>query len=278
MKNKRIFLVFWIFGLLCCSLIFPGQAKTIWSENFDSGTSEELSLFAWTVINGDFTTNDSAKPTIVNKALEMPNTREWGTWSTAQRNTTVAHGTWSFDYTVKTGADHTACDVIFFIVNGMSWDLDGLPVSGDPYGGYVGYILAIKTSNQSYIWGDDSREIILGQYTPITHNYYQRVKYQFPSDIVGTHHIDITRNEKGEFKVYFDSKQIISYTNLQTSISEICIFGSWTGDSTFDNITVSDSVDVTSSSSPSLEITLVIPSVVLMVTVSRLNKKRKQKL
>ena len=276
MKNKRIFLGFCIFGLLYCSLIFPGQAKTIWSENFDSGTSEELSLFAWTVISGDFKTNDTAKPTIVNNALKMPNTREWGTWSAAQRNTTVAYGTWSFDYTVKAGADHTACDTIFFLMNDVPWDLDGFPITGDPYAGFVGYILAIKTSNQSNIWEDDDRQIILGQYVPVTHKYYQRVKYQFPSDIVGTHHIDITRNEKGEFKVYFDSKQIISYTNLQTGVSEICIFGSWTGDSIFDNITVSDSVDVSSSSSPFLELTLVIPSVVLIVTITRWNKKRKK--
>ncbi|UCE14500.1 MAG: hypothetical protein JSV04_04810, partial [Candidatus Heimdallarchaeota archaeon] len=99
----------------------------------------------------------------------------------------------------------------------------------------VTYLLGIKSGNQTNIWENQSREIVLGQFVPGTHDYLIRGSHQFSSDITGSHHIDITRNLKGEFKVYFDSKQIITYTDNQTTTSEMCIFGSWTGDSSFDN-------------------------------------------
>ena len=55
------------------------RAEVVWSENFDTGTSEELSLFAWTRgEDGLFHTNESEKPIInVDNALEMPNNRNF---------------------------------------------------------------------------------------------------------------------------------------------------------------------------------------------------------
>jgi hypothetical protein len=278
-KHQK-FLLLVNLGLLLIIPFTRGSATEVWSENFDSGVSEELSLFAWTLSDGGvFTTNNTAKPTIVEGALQMPNTREWGTWSCAQRNTTLAYGTWSFDFTVKEGNDHTACFAVFF-VSDMPWNQ-----SGHTFGtlGLDGYFVALKSGSTDNVWGSElDHNMNLGEHYGNSPSIL--ANHQFPDDVTGTHHIDITRALNGSFRVYFDSALIISARDTSTTISEVFIIGSWAGDVSFDNIVISDSIDViettttttttttTNGGTPGFELGIGVLSIVLVLISSQKRK------
>ncbi|MFQ5979883.1 MAG: hypothetical protein ACE5OZ_17265 [Candidatus Heimdallarchaeota archaeon] len=67
--------------------------------------------------------------------------------------------------------------------------------------------------------------------------------HQFSSPITGSHHIAVTRDLQGNFEVFFDSTLIIEASDNSTTTSEKFIITSWVGDSAFDNIVVSNSID-----------------------------------
>ncbi len=229
-------------------LLFPltqVSAEVVWEEDFNSGISEKLTFFAWTSDNGIFRTNTTAQPTVENAALQMPNNRVASTWSGAQRNTTLAYGSWSFDYTVKEGEDHTSCDTIFFVSN-FPWDLDGRPLLPSNLNAYY---IAIKSGSTDNCWPDEpDHGLNFGRI--YQGNAVNLVKYVFPADLVGSYNIDILRKPNGEFNIYWDSELIINKTDILVTSAEVFVVGSWTGDSTFDNFVVEEFTDTTSDGLP----------------------------
>ena len=273
-KNKKLVFLTYLTLLLIIPFI-RSSGTEVWSENFNSGVSEELSLFAWTKPEGEvFQTNNTAKPTIVNYALQMPNTREWGTWSAAQRNTTQVHGTWSFDFTVKEGDDHTACFGVFFISD-MPWNSSGYTFSTL---GLDGYYIALKSGSTDNVWWDSpDHNMNLGRHT--SNNDYLLANYTFPDDVTGSHHIDITRKPNGEINVCFDSTLIISHVDFSIMTSEIFVIGAWSGDVSFDNFVVSDSIDVscttittTTRASSSASMGIILGSFIVLIVIRRKNR------
>ncbi|MHA1969530.1 MAG: hypothetical protein ACW964_17250 [Candidatus Hodarchaeales archaeon] len=238
---KKKFIPLLLFWILLVISFTRGSAAVVWSEDFNTGVSEELTLLAWTGDSeGVFQTNSTAKPTVENNALQMPNTREFGTWSSAQRNSTIAYGTWSFDFTIKKGDDHTAC-FAFFFVGDFPWSHQGYTFSSMNDIPEV-YYIAIKSGSTDNVWGAElDHNMNFGKWD--SGNIQLLDNYQFPDDITGTHQIDITRDQLGEFNIYYDSDLIINHTDAFITTSKIFIIGSWSGDISFDNIVVSDTVD-----------------------------------
>ncbi len=81
-------------------------------------------------------------------------------------------------------------------------------------------------------------------------------------DISGSHQVHVTRGLQGEFNVFFDSSLIITVTDNTITSSDRIFFGSMLGDSTFDNISVSDTVEdpstTTAKKGPGFELEVVV--------------------
>ncbi|MHA2175735.1 MAG: hypothetical protein ACXABI_12955 [Candidatus Hodarchaeales archaeon] len=238
--KKKLF----IFIIIGCILAIPwsqGRSTITWSENFESGTSEELTLVAYSYVSNEFVQNNTALPVVVSNALHMPNTRGWGTWSGGQRNSSIAYGTWSYDVVIKEGENHSACDVVFLTMNNLPWNVSGFSLNSHTL---EGYFLGMKSGSPNDIWGNiKNHSILFGKYEAITHEEVHLVTAQLPENIVGSHNVRVTRDLDGKFEVFFDSAKIITYTDNTIKTSEICVFASWSGDSIFDNITVSDNAE-----------------------------------
>jgi hypothetical protein len=229
--------------LMVIMLVFPlcqVSATIIWSEDFEDRL-DDWELQGYSYDGTVFMPNDSVAPSIVNGRLQMPNTQVYNNEFTVSyifRNSTVANGTWSFDWHVTPGDDHSSYDEIFFMTNNFPNNLTGFSVD-QLIGKYSGYRLDLKSADR----GDSTfkdRSITLAKYLP---NFFSILKYhQFNTSITGFHHIDVTRNLQGEFKVYYDSSLIIQYTDNTITTSEKCVIISVIGDSAFDNITASDDV------------------------------------
>ena len=242
MKNRIINLFVALALVLMFSLsVNQAQAEVKWSEDFNvpdiDGLSDDWWLDGYS-LNGVFAPDDTAFPTIESDMLKMPNTRTFGTWSGIRRNSTVAYGTWSFDWTVQNGTDHNSADVIMLMINNMPWNMTGSSPA-PPYSWY-GYFLVLRSSSSGPWTHLRTRSITLSEFIP--NNEVVLKDYQFDETITGSHHIDVTRDQEGEFKVFFDSVLLFNHTDKTTTTSESCIFGSWIGDSTFDNIVVRDDV------------------------------------
>ena len=213
------------------------SATIIWSEDFEGPLDDwEFRGYSYDTV---FMPNDSVAPSIVNGTLQMPNIRVL-TESQFFRNSTVAYGTWSFDWHVAPGDDHSSVDGIFLVINNFPNNLTGLSNSqlASTISGYV--LILISADRPSSQYAD--RSITLAKY--LSYSFSILEYHQFTASITGFHHIDVTRNLQGEFKVYYDSNLIIQYTDNTITTSEKCVIVSWMGDSAFDNITVSDSIDI----------------------------------
>jgi hypothetical protein len=219
--------------ILCILFVIPltqrVSATFVWTEDFEDPPFDEWYLQGYED-DGVFAPSDCL-PTIENGMLQMPNTQIWGNASVAMRNSTLAYGTWSFDWYVNIGTNHASHDVVWLISN-MVFNQTGLSQDNPYLYGYainmnteIGYIDLYKmTSGVAYNLG------VGGDINP---------------PIYGSHHIDVTRTSDGTFYIYFDSEFVYTFTDNSHTTSERFVIASWLGDSAFDNITVSDTVDIT---------------------------------
>jgi hypothetical protein len=235
-----------IIGIVFLFSISYGSAAIVWSEDFDSDISEIWDLYGYDYPNEVFVYNNDTAPKVVDDMLKMPNTQEGDTMSYIVRNSTVANGTWSFDWIVTEGTNHESLDVVNFMLNGWPRDLNGSSLDSLPG---TGYYLILKSGGVGNP-GLSENSIYLDEITPTRE---ETLKYRsFDDPITGSHHITITRDNQGEVNMYFDSTTpIITHTDLSTTSSELFAIGSWYGDSVFDNITTSDSIEPPTTSTTS---------------------------
>ncbi len=218
-----------IVSLILLTPINRGSAGG-WSDNFDTAAGWDLQSYKR--IEGIFQPSNHT-PSIINGQLQMPNTPDDGNVSAAVRNSTVAYGSWNFDWYVTPGIDHSSLDVVFFISN-VPVNLTGWQ-DGDPR--VSAYFLTLKSWDRGSETQSD-HSIALNEFDKGV-NWMKGLKV-FPSPIDGSHHIEVTRDLNGKFNVSFDSEPIIIVTDNTTKTSETFWIGSWCGDSAFDNITVDD--------------------------------------
>ena len=219
------------------------NGNLVWSETFDTADEWELQGFDLNPGENVFTWKPKYTPRIEKGTLKMLNTQAGWHYSQAVHTSTVAYGTWSFDWYVNTGEDHQAYDVVFFIANNY------IPTeqSGEAPLNSTAYALALTSG---YKEEPETLGILLTPVVALAEWRYGTKHlifldyHEFSSPLEGAYHIDITRNITGEFHIYFDQNLVLKVTDKSTTTSESFIFGSWFGDSLFDNLTVSSTVDV----------------------------------
>ena len=239
---------------LCCKIIFvlgvifllpltQVSAGVAWSEDWTTSPFDEwvIDSYSYNDSHG-FQPNSSFEPIIADGVCTTNTASDFFgvTWSGAHRNSSVAYGTWSFDWVVGPDVDNESYIIVFFLANNTEnfHDWTGTKIYGH---GMEGYFLIIQSGSKGAIPNNTVRlGTIEGGFTK---------DYSFPEPITGSHHIDITRTVNGEFNVYWDyvdesTQPIITRTSISVKTCEAFMFGAWIGDSIFDNITVSDTVDV----------------------------------
>jgi hypothetical protein len=218
----------------------PSQGATVivWSATFESPDEWELQGFNFAL---DFEWDPYFAPKITNGVLKMPNTQETGHLSQAVHSSTVAYGTWSFDWYISAGTSHEAYEVIFFIVNNYYPTEQSVESTTD----MTGYVLSL-TSNEEGVnpSAQYERAVMLSECLSTSKLFSLLAYHQFPSALEGLYHIDITRDITGEFNIYFDGEHLFKVIDNTTTTSEDFIFGSWNGDTIYDNLTVSNTVDI----------------------------------
>ncbi|UCG01640.1 MAG: hypothetical protein JSW11_18770 [Candidatus Heimdallarchaeota archaeon] len=224
------------------------EGDLVWSETFDTAEEWKLQGFDYVDYKDQrgvgFTWEPEHTPIVKNGVLEMLNTQTGWYYSQAIHTSTVAYGTWSFDWCVNPGSDHLAYDVVFFIANNyipteQSGDLsDSLNLNT------TAYVLSLTSGHKKEGSDELIPAISLAEWRTNTKHLIYYDYHEFSSPLEGAYHIDITRNVTGEFHIYLDQELILKVTDRSTTTSENFIFASWFGDSLFDNLTVSSTVDV----------------------------------
>ncbi|MHA2293173.1 MAG: hypothetical protein ACXACK_13530 [Candidatus Hodarchaeales archaeon] len=258
--------------LLIVSTIFRISAATVWTEYFDDLDDWDLSDFTINAITEVHTQDNVSGFSLVDGALTAPNCLNWNHPSRALRNSTVAYGTWSFDWVVAEGSTHKAHDGVLFIHTDRehNYNINGL-TQAEYYAGLSGYVLVLSCMQLSGVIVGPGLTIV--EYTTQEPGYEVLGSHPLSTAPVGPHHIDITRNSQGIFRVFFDSSQVIQVTDNSITTSEKFGFKSFRGDSQIDNITVSDSVDKTPAPA-SISITVVVLGLMVLPLVAQKRKKR----
>ena len=239
-KKKFFCILEMIMIVLVLFSVHQTQAVLIWTENFNTEDPAGWSFRNW-IRPGmiHFTSNSDPGMRVVNEILRAPNSTDFETAADALYNNSVAYGSWSFDWLVVNGSDHLAYDAVAFMFTDTrnSYNMTGL-TEAEYLMNCNGYsLLLISSSKTAGIAGAAIPGISLASYTP---SYTILSTHEFANDIVGIHHINISRNLQGEFSVYFDSELVIEATDNGTTTSERFLIVSFKGDSGFDNISVKD--------------------------------------
>ncbi|MHA2254117.1 MAG: hypothetical protein ACXAD7_27465, partial [Candidatus Kariarchaeaceae archaeon] len=214
------------------------HAEVQFSDDFDDGDLQGWDLWGWNWTTPNITewegsmVNDDGVLTSANPQSSM--------WSFACKETGIEYGTWSFDWLPSATNDQ---DFISFVDGEQSDWLNANETDTYAYG-YFLWLNAV---------GSNSPGIDLQKHVGTNTN--QNVGSFYASEsLEGWHEIDVTRGTDGLFKIYFDNELVIE--NVDTEVpsdktfpGEIC-FGI-DGDSSFDNIRISDTVDIPSSGSSS---------------------------
>lgn len=230
-------------GLLVLFSLNPVQvsAAFVWNEDFEILSIEDLDDWdlqgyelvsdsyyevdhGFTIENGELITEDIY--------VLWPATGH-GIFTQIRRaihNSSVVYGTWSFDWRVSR-SQHTFDSVeIMFTDLRHNYNLTGEFTGVD----MIGYTLILDTVTNN--------EMCIEKFGG-TRNFIL-ARHPFATTPSGLHHIDITRDLTGEFHVYFDSVLVLTVTDNEITTSEKFIFASFQGNSSIDNIAISNSVDI----------------------------------
>ncbi len=238
--KKQASIICLLIGLLFASFISQSSALLVWDEDFENPP------FDWFLHNYNYTgtwinTPNNFPPIIANGALHMSTPSEM--LASAIHNSTIAYGSWSFDFHISFDQIQESVSRIMFI--GNNYGGGDLNLTGKAYSwannqpsSYVIYI-----TSGTDMWGLTFNTITLKIWKPgyPTHIWETLADYMFSSPIIGSHNMTITRNStQGEFHVYLDSEHLFQVSNNEINTSEIFEFASYIGDISFDNLTVND--------------------------------------
>jgi hypothetical protein len=275
---KRL-LTFSLIFLVFLSLI-QVQASIVWEENFKGEGLNDWDSYGWdmpldyheTPIDPGFSVNDGV--------LRAPDYSSYGKKSNAIHDSTVAYGTWSFDWLVSSPA-HIGIEFMLTDLLNTNYNYTGLHTSQMNYTGYA--VLLISFASNPGL-GLQAPGINLLKFK--NHDNVSIVgvldTHKFAANIVGSHNIEINRDLNGQFSVYYDSELTLQATDNMTTTSEKFGFTTWRGDSGIDNITVSDtdpgtltttSTATTTNATEGYVLGLLIPSFVVLIIYRKKVKK-----
>jgi hypothetical protein len=242
LKNKHILSL--VIGIVVLIPINRGSAAIIWSEEFED--LNDWDLYEWE--DFDAQTSKATNPTdpkftIVDGALTNPNDQLLVARN-AIHDSSVAYGTWSFDWYISPEPEHDSALILWFIHTDLKYNYNMTGVSGPQYARHLmSYGLAFISSSKVLESAPEAKDLYAAP--GITLMKYENdfevlKKTKFKSPISGMHKIVITRNLKGEFKVYINLQLSLQGTDNSTSTSEKFCLWPVIGDALIDNITVKD--------------------------------------
>ena len=271
-----------ILGIVFLVPLTQVSADVVWTEDWNDPPFDEWIIDAYSYEGMDgFQPNSSAEPFIVDGVFKMnAPADEFGEyWSGAQHNSTVAYGTWSFDWIVEPGVEHESYVNIFFIMVGFPTNFTGYSYIASQY--TKGYVLNLQSGSKGPLSANSINFGVIGK------SDNPQGKKTFSNPFTGSHHIDIIRSSDGLFNVFLDvtdptnpPSPIISVFDNTIQTCDKFIFGAWIGDSAIDNISVSDSIDVsyitpttttttTTARTPSFELELLVYSLLIYTILTR---------
>ncbi len=236
MEKKLIYVLTTTFLIFISIMAVPPcSSEVVWSEDFDDGDME-----GWTVTQGNFTVVNGYLESVVNeeyKGVFAGGGSEYFLLSCCFTQSNVAVGTWSFDVYFDCASELPELAVEFMTKKQTRWGL-GMPLGaeahGKTYGIYAGYNIP------------GSYELYTAPSFPVA----EQIKLY--STVQGLkrkewHHIDITRDEEGQIRVYING--VLGIDTIDTRVTESYYFGimleyCFRGKSYIDNIVVSNTIDV----------------------------------
>lgn len=240
MRNKKKAPIICILiGLIFALSVNRSAATLVWEEDFENPPFNDWLLNSYD-INGQVYSKNNYPPIIANGTLQM-HLGQQTMDCIALHNSSEAYGTWSFDFHIT---EEGYCG-LFFISNdygGDNLDLNGRTLD-DCFSKTYGYIVYIKSATRG--WGQLLDRSITLRIWKKGWEYITLADFQFSStsNLTGSHHMIITRDSsQGEFRVHFDSEHLFNATNNEIKTSEVIELITFTGNVSFDNLAVCDSV------------------------------------
>lgn len=238
--KKKTSIISILIGLILASSMSRSSATLVWEEAFENPPFDDWFLYSYNTSlypSGPYLADDYP-PIIANGILQMQQSKMMQ--ACALHYSSVAYGTWSFDFHIP--EDNDSVSGILFI--GNNYGGGNLNLSGKTYAEIsstmVAYIIYIKSGTEGGSWLS-SNSITFKIWTPT--KYETIGEHKFSSYLSGFHNMTITRNStQGEFNVNLDSNRIFQVTNNEIKTSEVLELTSFYGEISFDNLTVCDSV------------------------------------
>lgn len=231
-----------------CREIQVGGVRTVitsprdWSDDFEDGDYD-----GWTITGYDFRPfyTDMVTPPLpipgnysaTDKALLSIGPRVPGLAGVASHPSTIAYGTWSFDIHITGETEE------HFYVYFTTDDWDDYPLHINSYD-----IAIVLQPGQAWSWeleeGAQSGFVLVKRNGAALEGGWQGLgSYSLYEELYGVYHVDITRDQMGNFKVYIDGDLVIEATDTEHTTSTWFRFTGEPGPA-IDNVVVRDSIDI----------------------------------
>ena len=280
MKKKILAIILSvIISLLLLSSTIQVLAKITWEEDFEGETIATLEEdfwdfegYAWDPVEEVYNESIDHGFRVIDGILRAPNYQGWdestgiytGNYTRARRKSTVAYGTWSFDWVPPISRpDSQDLDLIVFIYNPAGREIN----LTDQENNSTSYSIQIFFNSL----GETTRIILCKQLGPPSDVTLLGEYYIIPP-VIKSIHIEITRDQQGHFKVYYNTNEIIDVTDNDITTSERFGLLSWVGDTGIDNITISipdDSIPAIPASTVGYIIITVTPTIIILVIIRK---------
>lgn len=226
-NSKALFLVIIASTLLTARVVY---SATVWSDDFDDKNIDdwETELLDWDLI--DAFTGETVEFDLSDGTLKCPGETPGNIWYLATHESTVEYGKWSFDVNiVDTPDEHfyvflMTDDWPDYPAQAYSYDLIFITGEGDPEPDSKGGIILYKRAGYQALW-------------------YDIGAWGSTEEILGWHHIEVTRDTDGAFDVYLDDEHIIDGedTDPKSGVFTTFRFEAPSGPE-IDNIVIEDSI------------------------------------
>ena len=280
MKKKILAIILpVIISLLLLSSTIQVLAKITWEENFEGETIATLEEdfwdfegYAWDPLEEVYNESIDHGFKVIDGILRAPNYQGWdesigiytGNYTRARRKSTVAYGTWSFDWVPPISLpDSQDLDLIVFIYNPAGREIN----LTDQENNSTSYSIQIFFNSL----GETTRIILCKQLGPPPDVTLLGEYYIIPP-VTESIHIEVTRDRQGHFKVFYNTNEIIDVTDNEIIKSEFFGLLSWVGDTGIDNITISipdDSIPAIPASTVGFVICIVTSTVIILVIIRK---------
>ncbi len=235
-KIKYLNLTIFVITLLLSSTISQSQAENTWSDDFNDGDLDDWKIFCFDVDPDTFVYTYVNETRIINSgnSLEFNSSGvDNPLGSFIYHSSNIAYGIWEYDLEIK-----NTWDSFILSMSGSEADLNmsGLTESQITHTGY-----ALQTMHTSGIL--PASGIALWKLTGS--GLVEIGRKLMPSVASGTHHYEVTRAIDGTFDIFIDNNKELTVTDNTFNSSDFSGIVSFDGNSIYDNITVTEDLNIT---------------------------------